>query len=837
MPVLPGNPSGKQAVGETEGHGFWATPAPLLRDRMNTLFQDLKFGTRMLVKTPVISGVAALSLGLGIAAATAMFALASAFWLEPLPFGDQEGLILVRELRHGESIDMAAAASVPNFKDWQAAATNVSSMTALTFGTANVTGVEAPEEIQVAIGTPNLFEVLQLQPAQGRAFRPEEGAPGVGDVAVITHRYWERRFQSDPEVLGQLLTLDGTSYTVVGVMPEGFEMLPATIEVFRPTDLSQEEDRGSKGWLAFGRLKPGASVEQARAELEGIGARLETEYPEENRGWGVLVQPARQWFPGPTDAKLVLLLIAVSLFGVAIACANVANLLLSRAETRMKEIAVRMAIGAGKARLIRQLLTESVLLAFLGGGLGTLMAIYVTRGLTAAMPTDLPRAFLPTLDLPTLLMTVGVAVGAGILFGLTPAIHATRGNLKDGLGDGSRGGTASRGRKRLRNGFVVCQIAVALALLVGATELRQVMNSLVFADNGFRESGLLTFQLTLPEYKYPELSHRLRFSEEMVREMKATPGIDGVAVMASLPRGRENVNTFFQVEGREVEDLNERPRTGWQSVNADYFSTLEIPQVSGRLLEETDGEDGALVAVVNQEFARRFFPDEDAVGKRIELRDEYREIVGVVGNIMQSRIPFDGVIEPGVYLPMAQVPLRNPAVAVRTAGAPTALVSDVRRVIRSIDPDQPLTLVRSMEEHIEYEVAAMAFLALFVSGLGILAMFLSAIGIYGVMAHSVLQERREMGIRLAMGAKAGQLVRMVTRRGLVLSGLGLVLGTPLAFGTHRAVLSTLDLFDAELGSGMALTAGGILLGVAVLASYLPARSAAGVEPTQALSLE
>jgi len=323
----------------------------------------------------------------------------------------------------------------------------------------------------------------------------------------------------------------------------------------------------------------------------------------------------------------------------------------------------------------------------------------------------------------------------------------------------------------------------------------------------------------------------------MIRALETTPGVEGVAVMASLPRGRENVNSFFQIEGREVDELNERPRSGWQSVNTGYFNTLEVPLLSGRPFEAGDREDATLVAVVNQEFAGRFFPDEEAVGKRIEIQGAYREIVGVVGNIMQSRIPFDGLIEPAVYLPLTQIPLRNPAVALRTTGNPTALAPDVRTVIRSIDPDQPITMVRSMEEHIATEVAAMSFLALFVGGLGILAMFLSAMGIYGVMAHSVLQERREMGIRLALGARSGQLVGMVTRRGLLLSALGMALGVPLALGIHRAVMSTLSLFDAELGYGMALIAAALLVGVATLASYLPARSAARVQPTQALSLE
>lgn len=804
---------------------------------MSTLLQDLRFGLRMLGKNPVVSSVAALSLALGIAATAAMFALASSFWLEPLPFGEQDGLVLVREIRHGESLDMAAAASVPNFKDWEVAATNFSDMAVFTFGTANVTGVDLPEEVQIATGTPNLFDVLQIQPAMGRTFRPEEGSPGVGNVAVITHDYWERHFDSDPEILNRTLTLDGTSLTVVGVMPEGFEMFPAMVNVFRPTDLSGEEDRGSKSWFAFGRLNPGATVEQARSEITAVAARLETEYPDENRGWGVLVQPARRWFPGPTDAKLIMLLIAVSLFGVAIACANVANLLLGRAETRMKEMAVRTAIGAGKGRIVRQLLTESVLLGLVGGVLGTAMAVFVIRGLNAAMPAELPQAFRPILDPPTLLITVLVAVGAGVLFGLAPAFHTVRGNLKENLSDGSRGGTASRGRKRLRNIFVVGQIAVALGLLVGAVELRGAMHSLVFADNGFRSEGLLTFQMTLPEYKYATRADRLVFEDEVIRNLEATSGVEGVAIMASLPRGRENINSFFQIEGREVDDPNQRPRTNWQSVNTEYFSTLEIPLVSGRYLGIGDGEDAPMVLLVNQEFASRFFPGEEALGRRIEVQGEYREIVGIVGNIMQRRIPFDGLNEPSVYLPLAQLPLRNPAFAIRTSGPPTALSADIRTVIRNVDPDQPITLVRTMEEHIEYEVAAMSFLVVFVSGLCLLALFLSAMGIYGVMSHNVFQERRELGIRLAMGARGGQLVGMVTRRGLVLSAIGILLGIPLALVTHRGVISTLSLVNADIGYGMALMAAGVLAVVATLASLLPARSAANVEPTQALTQE
>jgi putative ABC transport system permease protein len=804
---------------------------------MATLFHDLRFGLRMLTKTPFVSGVSALSLALGIAAATAMFALASGFWLEPLPFGDQDGLILVRELRHGDQVDLAANASAANFKDWRDAATTVPAMAAMDITRENVTGVDMPEEIQVARGTPNLFEVLRMQPAQGRAFRPEEAVAGSGNVVVITHQYWERRFNGDPEILGRTLTLDGTALTVIGVMPEGFEMLPAGVQAFRPIDMTEMDNRSSKGWLVFGRLGEGFTEEQARSELTAIQARLEAEYPEANRGWGVLVQNARKWFPGPTDAKLILLLVAVSLFGVGIACANVANLLLSRAETRMKEVAVRTAIGAGRARILRQLLTKSVLLGIVGGGIGSLLALYVIQGLDAAMPAEMPQAFRPTLDIPTLLATVAVAVGAGIFFGLAPALHATRGDLREALGDGSRGGTASRKRKRLRNAFVVGQVAVALALLTGAGELREAMNALVFADNGFRAENVLTFQLSLPEYKYPESSDVRQANEEFLRRLTEVPAVERATLLIGLPRGRQIPNTFYSVEGQEFDDPNQRPRTNWDAVSPSFFETLEVPIVSGRGLNDSDRDDAPLVAVVNQEFARRTFPDEEPLGKRILLLGEPREIVGIARDFMQRRIPFDGFVEPAIFLPYAQYPARNVAFAVRTSEEPGSLASDVRSAVWSVDPDQPIAQMQSLEQFIEVELAAPQFLGLFLGGLAGLAMFLSAIGIYGVMAHSVIQERRELGIRMAVGARGGQLVGMVTRRGISLTLVGLLLGAPLALLIHRLVMSTLSLFDAELGFGIGLLAGAILTTVAVTASYLPARSAARVHPTRALSLE
>jgi len=360
---------------------------------------------------------------------------------------------------------------------------------------------------------------------------------------------------------------------------------------------------------------------------------------------------------------------------------------------------------------------------------------------------------------------------------------------------------------------------------------------LVFADNGFNAENVLTFQLSLPEFKYPGDADVQRVNQEILREVQGIPGVVNAAVLAGLPRGRQIPNNFYSLEGQEFDDPSQRPRTNWDAVSPTFFETLEIPFLSGRNFSELDREDTPLVAVVNQEFVRRNFPEEDALGKRVILLGEPREIVGVVQDFMQRRIPFDGFVEPATFLPVSQNPIRNVAFAIRTSGEPTGIAADVRNAVWGVDPDQPIAQMQTLQDFIDVELAAPAFLGMFVGALAALAMFLSGIGIYGVMAHTVIQERREMGIRLAVGARAGQLVGMITRRGVVLSAIGLILGTPLAILIHRAVLNSLSLFDSTMGSGRSFTAGGILAVVAILASYLPARAAAKVQPTQALSLE
>ncbi|MBT8338280.1 MAG: ABC transporter permease, partial [Gemmatimonadetes bacterium] len=755
---------------------------------MATLAHDLKFGLRMLLKTPVVSGVAALSLALGIAANAGMFALLDGFLWNPLPWPDQDELVVFQEQRDGEAVELASGVSVANYRDYIEAGQSFESAFLYGIELANLTGVEVPEQLQVVVSTPDIFEVLEVQPALGRGFRPEEGAEGRGNLLVLTHDFWERRFLADRAVLGQTLTIDGTQHTIIGVMPQDFDMVPANVQAIRPTDYDGElENRGNHGYLAFARLRAGVTPAQAEAALAPVSQRLAGEFPEAKRGWTLRITPMGDFFPGPTDQRMVVILTAVTLFGLLIACANVANLLLGRAEVRQKEISVRTALGAGRARILRQLLTESVTLGVVAGGIGVLLSVYLIRWIASAMPPEMPRSMIPALNPTVLFLTVAVSLGAGVLFGLAPALHATGGELREGLGEGSRGGTAGRRRKRLRNTFVIGEFAVALALLTGAGFLMQAFDSVANTDAGFDTDGLLSFRLSVLEDRYTDDGAVVVYQEELLRALNEIPGATDVAVMSALPRGRNTDRARYSVDGRPVLDAVEQPAATFQAVNADYFAALDVELIRGRLLEESDRADAQPVALVSQALARLEFPDEDALGKTITVRGESRMVVGVVEDVMHERIQLAGQSGEAIYLPIAQYPLRNPSFAIRSEGDPTRLSADVRQAIWSVEADQPVAQLRTVQAHIDESLAGPQALSLFLMIIGAVALSLAAMGIYGVMAHAVEQQRREIGIRMALGAGRGKVVGMVTRTGLTLAGAGMLLGVPLAYLMFRGI--------------------------------------------------
>jgi putative ABC transport system permease protein len=802
---------------------------------MSTLFQDLKFGFRMMAKTPVVTGVAVLSLALGIAANASMFSILNSFLFEPLPYEDQDELVLFQELRDGDPIEMSPGTSIANFRDYAEAAQSIESATAYTIELANLTGLDIPEQLRVVVGTPNLFEVFGAQPFIGRSFQPGEGIEGAGQVLILEYDYWQTRFLGERDVLGRTVMLDGAAHTIIGVMPEAFDMIPANVHAFRPSDFQDQlESRAARGYIGFGRLRDGATAEQANLEVAGTAQRLAAEFPDSNRGWGVQILPLGKWFPGPTDTQLLKILTAVTLFGLLIACANVANLLLARAEVRQKEVAVRTALGVGRGRVLRQLLTESTVMGTTAGVIGTAMSVWVIQWLRAAMPPELPSAMLPELDPEVLGLTMLVSILTGIAFGLAPALHAVGGNLRESLGSGGRGGSVGRSRKRLRNAFVVGEIAVALALLSGSGFLIQAFERLTNDDPGFDASGLLTFQIAVLDDRYPEDDDLMRFERELIQTLEAVPGIKGVAVMSSLPRGRNNPQTTYTVDGRPIPDPTEQPRAALQVVNEKYFETMEIPLRDGRLIEESDRADAAWIAVVSEGFVAREFPDEDPLGKQITIGDESRQIVGVVADILQDRVALAGRDGEMIYLPITQFALRNPSFAVRSAGDPADLSTAVRQAVWSLEPDQPIGQLRTLQAHIDESLAGPRAISLFLMVMGGIALSLAAMGIYGVMAHSVMQQQREIGIRMALGARQSTVVSMITKGGLALVGMGLVLGLPLAYLMFRGTLSMLNLFSTEVGFAYPLALSGALLVTAVLATLLPARRASRITPLAAL---
>ncbi|TDI36640.1 MAG: ABC transporter permease [Acidobacteria bacterium] len=802
---------------------------------MSDLFQDIRYGLRMMAKAPVVMAVAAISLAVGIAANTVTFSVVNGFFFNPFPYAEQDRLVVVYE-NHQKNLNDEGA-SPGNYLDWRERSTVFEELIAYEIVRANLTGGDEPERVRLVNTSPETFGMMGRQPFIGRDFDSDEGSRG--GVVILSFPFWQRYFGEEAGILGDEITVNGVPHTVIGVMPEDFDFIPANVDVYRPTDWTEglrRDDRDDRSLLVMGRLVDGRGIEEAQAELEAIASQLETEYPDANAGYGVHAIPLRELFPGPTDTMLMYILMTVAGFVLLIACANIANLLLARAEGRQREIAVRTAMGAGRARILRQLLTESVLLAVVGGTLGTLLSIYGVRGVASGMPAELPRSFMPVLDATVLMYTLAISMLAGVVFGIAPALHSFAGDLRESLGE-ARGGTVSRQRNRLRSAFVVIEIAAALALLVGGGVLLGIFTELVNRSPGFESKGVLTAQLTVSEDRYPSDADVLRFYEEAIRRLEEVSGIETVAAMIDLPRSRGVSHTEFTFDGREQPLANEEPTADWQAVNPQYFSALGVPLSRGRALSDTDRTDTQLVTVVNERFVEVFLPDEEPLGTQITVLGASRQIVGVSKNVFQTRMPLEGgKIGPALYLPMAQKPVRNMSLAMRASGEPTALADAVRAAIWAVDPAQPVTAIQTLDEHIATQLSGPRIISFVLALFGAAALMLSAIGIYGVMAHSVAQRTREIGIRMALGAAGKDVVKLVTRQGMSLAAIGLCVGAPLAYAMVRAIQTMFlaaDMIDPKLIVGVTLT----LAAVAFTATFLPALRASRVQPTRALQTE
>ncbi len=802
---------------------------------MHDFLLDVRYGVRMLAKTPVVAAVAAASLAMGVAANTTTFAVANGFLFEPFPYQDQDGLVLISEV-HAKSTDDEWA-SPGNFLDYRERATVFESMVAWDVQQANITGGDEPERVRLVTMSPKTFAFLGRSPMLGRDFEEREGVAGAGNVVILTHPFWQKYFAADRSILGKGVTIDGKSFDVVGVMPEDFDFLPADVDLFVPTNWEDRSSDRERGILVMGRLKEGRTAEEAEAEIAAISSQLAVEHPDANEGYHSRAMPLRDYFPGRTDTLLMYILLTVSGFVLLIACANIANLLLARAEARQREVAVRTALGAARSRILRQLLTESVLLALAGGALGALLSVYSVRWVRESMPAQLPQSFMPEMDRNVLLYTLATSMLAGMIFGIAPALHTFADDLREALGESTRGGTATRKRNRLRNAFVVGEIGAALALLIGSGALMNIFHEFIMTDPGFDEEGILTAQLTVSEDRHPDDADVQRFYREVTRRLSEIPGVSGVAVMNELPRSRASGSTEFTIEGRAAPERNEEPVAGLQAVNDRYFTTLGVPIRQGRGVTEADREDTEAVAVVNESFVEAFFPEEDPLGKRLVVTGRPRRIVGIAQNIYQSRMPEDsGKIGPVIYLPMEQQPTRSKSFALRVEGDSAALADALRSAVWVVDPAQPVSSVQSLTQHIATELAGPKIISVVLTVFGATALLLSAIGIYGVMAHGVAQKTREIGIRMALGAAGTDVVGLVTRQGMRLAVFGLVLGAPFAFILIRLVSST---FVTTSGATPQLVLGVIaaLASVAFVATYLPARKASRIQPVRALSTE
>jgi putative ABC transport system permease protein len=808
---------------------------------MEKLWHDLRQGARSLFKQPTFTIVAVVTLTLGIGANTAIFSVVHAVLLQSLPYPDADRLVMVWETRRSNPSGQNVI-NMGNFFDWKEQNRVFEDMAAFGNTSVNLTGGGEPEKIPSQIANTNLFNILGVQPILGRTFAPDEGKPGQPGVVVISYGLWQRRFGADPRIIGRKLNLNGAETTVIGVMPAGFnwhvnfgQIATKMAEIWSPWQVEERNRRG-RGYMAVARLKPGVSLEQAQAEMSAVHSRIERQYPEFNAGWGVNLVPLRTQFAGKIRLALLVLLGAVGMV-LLIACANVANLLLARAAGRQREVAVRAALGANRGRIIRQLLTESLLLAGLGGLAGLTLAWWGTDLLVSLAPPDLLNLPQVKLNAAVLGFTLGISLLTGVIFGLAPAFEATRLNLSESLKEGGKSAGGMRAQ-RLRNFLVVLEVALALVLLIGAGLLIRSFALLQGVDPGFNAQNVLTMGVSLQGSKYDNDQKRVNFFRQAIAEMRALPGVESVGAVNSLPFASFHSGTSVDVEGQPLLPVAQKLKTGVMVTDANYFRAMQIPLKRGRLFTDQEAAEMRHVVVINEAFARQHFPNEDPLGKRVTIymKDDNRpcEIVGVVGD--SKHMNLDAEVRPMSYWPHPELAVSGMTLVIRTRGDAAAITSAARNVIRALDPEQPVADVRSMESLIGTSVARARFNTLLLTIFALVALLLAGVGIYGVMAYSVAQRTREIGVRMALGARARDALLLVVRRGMALALAGVAVGMAASFALTR-LMETL-LFDVSATD--LLTFAGVpllLMFVALLACLIPARRAAKVDPMVALRYE
>ena len=801
--------------------------------------QDLRYGLRILRRNLGFTLVAALTLALGIGANTAIFSVADAFLLKPLPFPNLGRLAAVVI---GQKAPVAAA----DYYDWRNQDRSFDELAAYRQSDVNLTGSGQPERLFGAQVTANFFAALDSQPTLGRSFSNNEDEPGQGQEAILSHGLWQRRFGADPNIAGRVVDLDGKPYTIVGVMPKGFEFPLA--DIWTPLALAPKERavRAMRNLHVFGKLKAGVTIQEAQAELATISRQLEQAYPLTNKDRRANVMPLGEFVEGTiTRAAMFLLLCAVGVV-LLIACANIANLQLARATGREREIAVRTALGASRWRVVRLLLSENMLLALISGGLSLLFASFCLQLLLSSMPGDIAR-LIPGwdqigLDGRALAFTLGIALLSGVLSGLAPALGSSRPDLNETLKEGGRSSTGGRSQRRLRSVFVVAQIAVALVLLVVAGLFVKGLRGMLSSGDVFEPQRVLVLSVNLPKARYADEASRARFYRGALERLSSVPGVQSAEAFSSIPLSNNGVTwSDFQIEGKPAPDEQHSPGGILQSVSPEFFPLLHIPIREGRALNAADQEGGLPVALVSQKLASRYFPHESALGKRIRVgppdspnSGPWLVIVGITGDVLYdwtNRAP-----EAAIYRPVAQAPLAESQFAIRVSGDPSAFAQTVRAQFETIDPLLPPFGMMSLSDAIHESFAGSSQTVGMMAILGMLALIIAVVGVYGVVAYAVAERMHEFGIRMALGAQRRDIFLLVMRRGAFLAGVGLAIGIPSALAmAHLAqgVVFGASATDPPTYLGVAAT----LLAVTFLACCVPAAHATRVDPISALRYE
>src|SRR5579862_3150676 len=807
---------------------------------MQFFWQDLRYGARSLFKNPGFCAVAVLALALGIGPNTAIFTMVNAVLLKPLPIPEPNRVVMIWGTMLKSGFDQLPV-SAADFLDWKRQSHSFETMSAAfaipEYGL-NISGIGDPERVPAALASQEFLPALGITPLAGRNFLPDEDRPGGPPAVLISNALWQRRFSSDPSAVGRTLTVDGIPRTIVGVVPHQLgEMVPA--DLWLPTAINPNNPpRHNHNSGVVARLKPGVTLAQARAEMTVIARRLEAAYPATNDGCGITMFPMAEMFTGRIRPVLLILLGAVGLL-LLIACANLANLLLARAATREREIAIRGALGAGRRRIVRQLLTESLLLALAGGALGLFLAVWSVRLLRGIVPEMFPMLRHMGVDLPVLAFTLGISLLTGMLFGLVPAWRSSRTDINTTLKEAAGRSESAGGSQRIRGFLLASEVALAVLLSVSAGLLLRSFARVVAVNPNVRTADVLTMNLSLPEAKYDTPVKRANFYKNLTERLETLPGVRSAGAVQFLPLRvsllsfRVGVNSF-EIEGRPPLNQSQQPQADYRTATPGYFNTMGIALRQGRLFDQHDGLDARRVVIVNDAMVRKHFPHENPLGRHI-IMSRPMEIVGVVADAKLYGL--DAPVEPAVYVPHMQQPYVSAmAVAVHTAGDPMALTAAVRREIQKLDPELPVSNVRTMEQVLSNSLTLRRVSMLMLTVFACLALTLATVGIYGLTTYSVSRRTHEIGLRVALGASQSQILRMVVGRGLLTSLIGAAVGLAAAFQLTRALSGMLygvTATDSIVFAGVPL----LLIAVSAIASFLPARKATQIDPLIALRYE